>query len=338
MNKINGYIWGESETQFFYALTPETILDAVEALGFSTTGRCLTLNSMENRVYEIEIEIDPKLIKSASDSFIVAKFYRPGRWSKEQILDEHHFLNELMEEEVPVIAPLLINGESVFKLEEANLWYSIFPKKSGRSPQELTTPELQTLGRQMARMHIVGKSKKSKYRLELNLQNFASNNLNDLLTSGAIPAHHEKTYESLVLEFIERAQSKFNGIQNQRIHGDCHWGNIISRADEGMFFIDFDDMLVGPCVQDLWLILPYDGEEGRRQQDTLLDAYESMTHFDDRELRLIEPLRAMRYIHFTNWISKRWEDQAFKRAFPDFGSEYYFQMQINDLRDQLEKI
>ena len=330
-------IWGSDETQFFFNLTPDIILDAMEGLGYEITGRCLVLASMENRVYEVEIEVDENLIQSASDRFIITKFYRPGRWSREQILEEHEFLFDLQAEDIPVIAPIRVDGESLFTLDNG-IHYCVFPKKGGRAPQEMNDEQLQSLGRQIARLHIVGASKKAKHRLSLNTENFVTNNSEYLFSHQKIPLHLESTYKQLISEITLRTQKLFKELTNLRIHGDCHWGNVISRDEEGMFFIDFDDMLVGPSVQDLWLINPTDGDEGKRQFNLMLEAYESMRHFDDRELKLIEPLRAYRYIHFSAWIAKRWEDPAFQRAFPHYGDERYWQTQIRDLEEQLLKI
>lgn len=334
---MNSNIWGANETQFFFNLTPDIILDAMESLGYEITGRCLALASMENRVYEVEIELDEADIKSASDKFIVTKFYRPGRWSREQILEEHQFLFDLESEEVPVIAPIKINGESLFTLE-GGIHFCVFPKKGGRAPQEMNDEQLQTLGRQIARLHIVGESRKAEYRLSLTPENFVTNNVSYLYDEQKIPAHLETSYKARVDELFEKTNTLFSGVKTQRIHGDCHWGNVIHRDNEGMFFIDFDDMLVGPAVQDLWLINPRGGDEGRRQFNLMLEAYESMRHFDDKELKLIEPLRAYRYIHFSSWIAKRWADPAFQNAFPQYGEEQYWQSQIRDLEEQLNKI
>lgn len=332
---MTDYVWGNAETQFFYQLNPETILSSIDGLGFRTTGRCMALNSMENRVYEIEIETESSI---ASEHFLIAKFYRPGRWTKEQILEEHEFLKELQAEEIPVIAPIEINGETLFSVPSHNLYFCIFPKQGGRAPQDMNEQMLQILGRLLARMHNVGAVKKAQHRLHITPDTFGRQNLEFLLKSKAIPFHHENSYKSLVEQICNVSDPLFKNIEMHRIHGDCHWGNVIYREDRGAFFIDFDDMLMGPAVQDIWLLVPGDDEYAVRDRQTMIDAYNSMRGFDSKSLRLIEPLRSLRMIHFAAWITKRWEDPAFKQAFPFYGTEQYWGNQIQDLTNQLRKI
>ncbi len=332
---MSDYVWGDSNTQFFYQLQPHLILDCVELLGFKTTGRCLTLNSMENRVYEVEIETEED-IASDSDRFVIAKFYRPGRWSKEQILDEHEFMFNLEDNDISVVAPLRFDGNSLFTTPDSSLFFALFPKKGGRMATDLNDEELEILGRMLARMHNIGSSKKASHRLSMTPDNFGMKNLDFLLETSFIPIHLKKDYEEVVKEICRNITPLFEGIKLQRVHGDCHWGNIIKR--ENLYFIDFDDMVNGPCVQDIWLAVPGEDEEALMARNKLLNAYESMRELDDKELKLIEPLRALRFIHFSAWIAKRWEDEAFKRAFVHFESEYYWQTQIFDLQTQLRKI
>lgn len=333
---MSQYVWGDSETQFFFNLNPETILDAVDDLGIETTGRCLTLNSMENRVYEIEI-IPKQETDSPSDNFVIAKFYRPGRWSEEQILDEHKFLLDLKSSELPVIAPHVIEGKTLFKLKEHNIFYTLFPKKGGRPPEEMTEEQLEMMGRTLARLHTVGEAEKAQHRLEINPNTFGRQNLNFLLENNYIPHHLTDSYKNIVTELCHLIDPLFENIRTQRIHGDCHRGNIILR-DEGPYFIDFDDMLMGPPVQDIWLTVPATDQEGIRDRNILLAAYEEMKDFDYSSLKLIEPLRALRYIHFSAWIAKRWQDPAFQAAFPYFNEDQYWHGQINDLHVQVQKI
>ncbi len=332
---MSNHIWGDQETSFFHSLTPDIILNAVESLGIKVTGRCLTLNSMENRVYEVEIENDEA--KTPSERFVIAKFYRPGRWNREQILDEHQFLFDLKGSDIPAIAPIQFNNESLFLDKETKLLYCLFPKKGGRMPQEMTDEQLEITGRLLARIHLVGASKVSDYRLKIHPDVFARANLNYLLKKKIIPGHLEKSYEKNVLEICDLSVDLFKNIETHRIHGDCHWGNIILR-DEEISFIDFDDMLTGPAVQDIWLVVPGEDQESIIRRNLLLDAYETMKNFDRRTLKLIEPLRALRYIHFSSWIAKRWEDQAFKNAFPHFQDLNYWDIQIRDLEVQIQKI
>lgn len=330
---MSSSVWGDQKTEFFFQLTPETILNAIDQIGFKTTGRVLTLNSMENRVYEIEVS------ESRDKEYsIIAKFYRPGRWHKNQILDEHKFLLDLTEAEVPVIPPLVIGGETLFKDETTQLEFALFPKKGGRAPDEMSFEQLEILGRQLARLHSVGKMEEAQHRLYLNPEIFGQQNLSYLVESKSIPAHIESLYENKVSQLIKLMTPLFKNIKTQRIHGDCHLGNIIYRDQEGMFFIDFDDMANGPCVQDIWLLVPGRDQEALVNREVFLEAYQSMNNFNYQELKLIEPLRALRYIHFTAWIAKRWEDPSFKQAFPYFGDESYWQKQLQDIEEQTNLI
>ncbi|MCK5882392.1 MAG: serine/threonine protein kinase [Bacteriovoracaceae bacterium] len=334
---MSTYMWGDNETQFFFQLGPGLVLDAIDELGLVTTGRCLTLNSMENRVYEIEIDIPEHTITSASDRFVVAKFYRPGRWTEKQIREEHQFLKDLTEAEIPVIAPLEFDGETLFKLKDHDLFYTVFPKKGGRVPDEMNREQLEITGRTLARLHTVGASRMANHRIQISPETYGTQNSKYLLDNNFIPSHIEPSFKEAIDELITTITPMFDGVSNHRIHGDCHLGNIISR-EEGPFFIDFDDMLVGPAVQDVWLIVPGDDEQAIINRNILLESYDSMRNFDYRTLKLIEPLRTLRYIHFAAWTAKRWEDPAFKLAFPHFGTDHYWSTLNVDLRVQLNKI
>jgi len=325
-------MWGEQETQFFFHLNPDTVLTAVEKLGLSTTGRCLALNSMENRVYEIEVDDEEY------GPFVIAKFYRPGRWTEQQILDEHEFLFDLVDAEVPAIAPFKFNNESLFKIEGHDIFYSLTPKKGGRIPQEFNDEQLEIMGRLIARMHNIGANKTSSSRLTISPDTYGKQNLNFLLENNFLPAHIAPSYKSVVEEICEFSQPLFEKASKHRIHGDCHWGNIIWREEEGPFLVDFDDMLVGPAVQDIWLVIPGVDQKAKQDRALLLEAYEELRSFNYSELKLIEPLRALRYIHFSAWIAKRWQDPAFQQAFVHFASPHYWDEQLNDLRIQLDKI
>ena len=327
-------VWGDGKTEFFYQLTPELVLDSIEELGFKTTGRCLPLNSMENRVYEIEIHLDTPAT-SASDNFKVAKFYRPGRWSKEQILEEHEYLNDLKNAEIPVIAPLKFNGETLFETKEGNLFFCLYDKKGGRNLDEADTEQIRWLGRLLGRMHSIGAGKASHHRINLNVQTYGHENLEFLLSNNLIPDLYKQGYESMCQQIFSLSEPLFKNIPAHRIHGDCHWGNLIWDEEKGPFFVDFDDMVNAPAVQDLWLILPGRDEDTKQKQEVFIESYNYWHDFPRSSLNLIEPLRTLRYIHFSAWIGKRWEDPAFKAAFPYYGSEEYWTSQINDLREQL---
>ncbi len=330
--------WGNEETKFFFSLTPEIVLNEIERnSSFRCTGRILPLNSMENRVYEIEIELDSPA-KSPSDQFIVAKFYRPGRWSREQIAEEHEFLADLKDNELPVIPPLANkHGETLFKLSEAEIYFTIFPKMGGRIADEMQDEKLRTTARLIARLHNVGAMKESAHRLKLDTETYGLANLEYLTNHNFIPENFESRYQDIVKKICEASSPWFSQASYQRIHGDCHLGNILE-GRESIVLVDFDDMVQGPCVQDLWLIIPGRDEYAKQQMEQFISAYELMRPFDRSSLKLIEPLRALRYVHFSAWIARRWQDPIFPKFFPHFGSERYWQEQIMDLHEQYELI
>ena len=330
--------WGDEKTRFFFELTPDRILSAFEkASGLRATGRSLALNSMENRVYDVEIEVEegfkgPSYLKSR-----IVKFYRPGRWSYEQLREEHAFLKDLIADEVPVAAPAFFNGESLFKDDETQLYFTVFPKVGGRSPYELDDGMLEIVGRLLARLHNVGALKKTGHRICLTPDTYGKVALSYLLKEKKIPPHHENAYKDVVNRILDAINPLFEGVETFRIHGDCHLGNLLW-GDSGPFFVDFDDFVRGPAVQDFWLLIPGRDEAARDKMDKMLRAYGQFRDFPYETLNLIEPLRALRFIHFTAWISKRWQDPAFPLAFPDFDTDRYWQQQIADLNEQLQLI
>lgn len=327
----NRSLWGTAVTQFFFELSPDVVLTTVESLGFKTTGRVMAMNSMENRVYEVEIESDSL---HPSDHFKIIKFYRPGRWSFEQILEEHEFLLDLQEAELPVIAPLKIEDKTLFTLKEPELYFALFPKQGGRAPDEFSDEEIEQVGRLLARMHNVGSQKKSLHRLTLSPELYLKGNLDFLLDQKIISQHYEQSYKENLEHVYQLTKDSFKNISMQRIHGDCHLGNILKREDI-FHLIDFDDMVKGPAVQDMWLLLPGRDEYAINLQHKLLDAYTTMRDFNYEELRLVEVLRTMRMINYSAWIAKRFEDPAFKTAFPFFDSPSYWEGQISDMREQI---
>lgn len=331
--------FGTQETQFFYELTPERILAAVESLGFRCTGRCLQLNSMENRVYEIEVEVeDESLSPSSRERFRIAKFYRPGRWSREQITEEHRFLADIAAQEIPTITPYQdASGETLFELPDTGILYSLFPKAGGRNPDELDDAQSLQVGRLLGRMHAAGCLSPAPSRLTMIPEDFTLPSLDFLLDGQFLPEFLEDQYADLVESIVELSSPLFAGVPLQRIHGDAHLGNLLWGA-EGAFWVDFDDMVMGPCVQDLWLIVPGRDEYAQAKLKIVLEGYEQFRSFDRKTLRLIEPLRAMRIIHFNAWIAKRWDDPAFQRTFVEFGTERYWTEQIQTLREQEDLI
>jgi Ser/Thr protein kinase RdoA (MazF antagonist) len=326
------FSWGSSETQFFYELNPDRILEAVDSLGYRCTGRCLPLNSMENRVYEIEID-DPVSTSENGLSYLIAKFYRPGRWSQDQLLEEHRFIQDLQQQELPAIAPLrTASGQTLHRMEHCGIWYALSPRQGGRNPDELQDDQLKRLGHLMARVHNIGQQQSAPKRLRLEPETYGLSSLDYLLEQETIPEDLEETYADLVEDICELSLPFFKETAFQRIHGDCHLGNLLWRMDQ-LYLVDFDDMVNGPCVQDLWLLVPGRDQESRRQFDLLLSAYTEMKDFDYNSLRLIEPLRALRYIHFSAWIAKRWSDPAFPLAFTHYGTRNYWMEQVQDLKE-----
>ena len=327
-------VWGTEKTQFFKSLSPHKVLDAMDILKFNSTGRVMQMTSMENRVFEVEI--DNPQAKHISENFIIIKFYRPGRWSKQQIQDEHNFLFDLIENDIQAIAPLKIDGESIFENND-ELFFSVFPKQGGRACDEWNDDLLKLMGRLLARLHGTGRARQSEFRLKLDIPTFGENNLELILKSGFLPNEYQDSYKGICEQIFDLSRPLFDKIKFQRIHGDCHHGNILLNESRP-FLIDFDDMSIGPCVQDLWMIAPGRDDYSLKQRDVLIDAYLEMSDFDFKELKLIEVLRSLRIIHFSAWIGHRFEDDAFKRVFPSFGSGQYWEKEIHDLKMQLSYI
>lgn len=336
---MSNYVWGNDETKFFYQLSPTTILRAVESIGLKTSGRCLPLNSMENRVYEVELDHDPSELyhRPASDFSRIVKFYRPGRWSKDQILEEHKFMYQLEQAEIPVITPIKHNEKSLFKLEDIDIWFAIFPKTGGRAPDEMNNDQLEFLGRLLARLHTVGEGSAFEHRIKLTPDSYGLQNIAFLKNNNFIPPHIEPQYLDLANKICDLSIPLFENIKNHRVHGDCHLGNILW-GSYGPFLFDFDDSVMGPAVQDIWLIIPGRDQESIRKRQVLLYGYESFKNFDHSTLKLIEPLRALRMIHFSAWIAKRWQDPAFQQSFPLFGTDQYWYDEIRCLQEQVRLI
>lgn len=321
---------------FFREITPDRVLHMVEKTGVKATGRVLQLNSMENRVFEVEIDVDD--VKSKYDRYRVVKFLRPDRWSVEAIEEEHRFLFALQENEVPVAAPLhFVSGKTIEADTETGILAVVYPRIGGRSPDELGDDQYQTLGRLIARLHIVGKSLKVVHRPSLTPDTYGTENIDWLYANRSLPLQHESQYFDLAEEIIDYSKVLYSGIHLHALHGDCHLGNILFGTD-GLFFVDFDDMLIGPAIQDLWLLVSGTDQFGKQQLSRLIAGYNDLSRFNQDECRLIEVLRALRYICFSTWIAKRWKDPAFPKAFPQFGTDDYWQGQVQDLQNQLAAI
>jgi Ser/Thr protein kinase RdoA (MazF antagonist) len=314
----------KSLSNFFFQLTPDVIIQALERSGFEPTGHCMALNSYENRVYDLRLE---------DGSHVVAKFYRPGRWSKEQILEEHEFLLELKDDEISVCAPLILpDGGTLHEIE--GIYYAIWPRTGGRAGDELPDEDLRKLGRLLARIHNMGAVKKAGHRISLTGETYGLRPLAFLEDNNFLPPAFKTRYADAVKEIVGIYETLSSNVPFQRIHGDCHMGNLL-HGNEGWFFLDFDDFLNGPAVQDVWMLVPARDDEGLRQREIFLEAYRTFRDFDTSWLKLIEPLRALRYINYAAWIAKRWDDPAFPPAFPHFGTLKYWEEQTSDLEDQL---
>jgi len=323
-----------SPTQFFFDLTPERVLEAVESLGVLTTGRVLALNSMENRVYEVELdERSVPTVTSRWDAFRVIKFYRPGRWTREQILEEHNFLVACVEGDISVVAPLVLNsGSTLGEVPGLPIWYAVFPKVGGRILDEMDDAQLRQIGRLIARLHVVGSSAKYKARPTLSVTRLGRESLSFLLEKNFLTPSVAPHYATVAERIMSICEPWFSTVPTQRIHGDFHVGNVLW-GSQGPIVVDFDDSCVGPCVQDLWLLVPGRDDDAKRRRDQLLEGYLQMREFDRSSLRLVEPLRALRMIHFSAWIARRIDDPAFKRVFIDFGSERYWREQLIALQE-----
>ena len=310
-------------------LSPEAVLDALEVLGHRCDGRVLALNSYENRVYQIGIEDGEPL---------VAKFYRPGRWSDAAICEEHGFSAELAAQEIPVIAPLLRDGVSLFV--HRGFRYAVFPRRGGRWPELGTATDREWVGRFLGRIHGVGRAARFHDRKPLSLDDLGRNARDFVLDGEWMPDYLADKYEDLtdvLLDEVEAQASGWGGARLGRILGDCHRGNILW-TDSGPHFVDLDDCLTGPAIQDIWMLLAGDQQEMRSELTDLLAGYEQFLAFDRGELRLIEPLRALRMIHYSAWLARRWDDPAFPRAFPWFAEPRYWEEHFRTLQDQLAAV
>lgn len=319
----------EGKVGLFQELGPDQVLNLVEKeLNIRCNNLFRPLNSYINRVYEVE---------SLDKTRYVIKFYRPGRWSREAIREEHEFLLDLVEQEVPVIAPLsLANGGTLASCEDVH--FSVFPKCGGRSVDEFNDEEWLQLGRLIGRAHKVGESRSAKHRISMTPLKSTTSQLNFLLDSRCIPEHLKLPLKEAGKAIIDDITPLFSGTDSIRIHGDCHFSNVIVRPGESFFLIDFDDMAMGPPVQDIWMLLPGGVEEAFVELDLFLEGYETFRHFDRRTLRLIEPLRAMRFIHYMAWCAHQVEEDGETRAVDGFGSEEYWLKEIADLEDQRDRI
>ncbi len=309
-------------------LTPDCILDAIENVGFLPTGSLLALNSYENRVYQVSLE---------DGSFIIAKFYRPERWSNEAILEEHAFTAELKQQEIPVVAPIAINDKTLFSFN--GFRFAVFPRQGGRTPELEQAETLEQLGRFLGRIHAIGASRPFAHRPKISVQNFGFESLSFLLEHDFISPEVRTNYQNAAVELLQLVEQRYDAImpRNIRLHGDCHPGNLLWR-DDAPHFVDLDDCRMGPAVQDLWMLLSGDNNEMSHQFRQILKGYETFFEFDLAELSLIESLRSLRLLHYSAWLARRWDDPAFPQHFPWFNSPRYWEEQMITLREQIERL
>lgn len=314
-------------TPRFDALGPEAALDAVESAGLRPSGHCAVLRALENRVYDVRLE---------DGAHVVVKFYRPGRWSRAALEEEHRFLLDLREAEIPVCAPLPL-GEGGTLGELGGVWFGVWPRTGGREPDELDDEPLAILGRLLARIHNVGALRRPADRPALDPETALLDPLDELLERGLLPPHCEDRYALAVEGLADAFEARLAGVPFLRIHGDCHRGNLLHGRD-GWFFLDFDDFVVGPAVHDVWVLAPDRDAEGRRQRDALLTGYRLFRDFEPRWLGLVEPLRATRFLKLSSWIARRWDEPVFRSTFPHFGSDSYWEREAHELEQQLERV
>lgn len=314
----------------FDGLGPDTILDALDSVGLRTDGRLLALNSFENRVYQVGLEDE-----QGKSSFVVAKFYRPERWSDAAILEEHAFAAELADAEIPAVAPMVLADATLHR--HAGFRFAVYPRQGGRAPELDREGNLAWMGRLLARIHAVGARSRFVSRPNLDSTTFGEEPRDWLQAHGDLPMELEKVYFGLLdqaLEGVRQCYQRAGRVATLRLHGDCHGGNVLW-ADHGPHFVDFDDARQGPAIQDLWMLLSGDADAMSSQMRKVLSGYRQFRDFDLAELQLVEALRTLRLIHYAAWLARRWHDPAFPAAFPWFGSPRYWQDRILELREQI---
>jgi Ser/Thr protein kinase RdoA (MazF antagonist) len=315
----------------YAGLTPERVLDALDAVGFRGDGRLLALNSYENRVYQVWLE---------DAGSVVAKFYRPARWSDAQILEEHAYTRELAEREIPVVPPLADAAGATLHAQEG-FRFAVFPRRGGRAPELEDPAVLEWLGRFLGRIHAVGATQPFRERPALDIGSYGTEPRDWLLAHGFVPADLLEAWRAAVdqaLQGVARCYERAGDVATLRTHGDCHGGNVLwteGTEMSGPHFVDFDDARTAPAVQDLWMLLSGDRAAMTGQLGDLLAGYEDFMEFDRRELHLLEALRTLRLIHYSAWIARRWGDPAFPAAFPWFNTQRYWQDRVLELKEQI---
>ncbi len=317
----------ENKNTPYANLSPNVILDAIDSAGFQSSGSLFALNSFENRVYQVGIEENAPLI---------AKFYRPHRWTDEAILEEHQFALELAEHEIPVVAPIVsAAGQTLHHYQEFR--FALFPRQSGRALELDNSEQLAWMGRFIGRLHAVSACKPFHHRLQLNVQTYGYEPYRFLLDNDFIPEYLKLDFSRTVENLLTKTEQNFlaaGPIDSIRLHGDCHAGNVLWNAT-GPQIVDLDDCLMGPAIQDMWMLLSGSPEQMNIQLNTILDGYCEFYDYNYRELRLVEDLRTLRLLQYAGWLAKRWEDPAFPKSFPWFNTPHYWQELLQDLNDQL---
>ena len=314
----------------FSGLTPDAVLNALDSLGLVTTGTQLALNSYENRVFQVGIEQ-----ADGRSGFVVAKFYRPARWTDAQILEEHAFTAELFAAEIPAVPPRAIDGRTLHHVGGFRI--AVFDRRGGRAPNMDDKKVREWLGRFLGRIHALGATRPFETRPALNVETFGVEPRAYLLEHDWLPPDNREAYANVsqhALDEVRRAFDRAGAVRAIRLHGDVHEGNVLY-TDSGPHFVDFDDSRMGPAVQDLWMLLGHERDEQTLRLSDLLDGYEDFAEFDRRELYLIEALRTLRLIHYSAWIARRWNDPAFPAAFPWFEAPRYWESRILELREQI---
>jgi Ser/Thr protein kinase RdoA (MazF antagonist) len=319
------------ETHPYETLTPDLVLNAIEDLGYLTDARILALNSYENRVYQVGIEDSGPSITQGP---LIAKFYRPERWSDAQILEEHALTQSLHDLEISVVPPVSINGKTLFHYQ--GFRFALYPRQGGHAPNLDDMDTLLSLGRSLGRIHALGREARFKHRPTISPTSFGWDSYEWLINHDFIPSHLGQSYETVGSDLLKICESKFASTHYSliRLHGDCHPGNILWR--EGVaHFVDFDDARNGPAVQDLWMLLFGDRQQQQLQLSEVLEGYREFCDLDLAELALIEALRSLRIMQYSAWLARRWQDPAFPRYFPWFNTDAYWAEHITQLREQL---
>jgi Ser/Thr protein kinase RdoA (MazF antagonist) len=308
-------------------LTPELVLAAVEQFGHPTTGGLMALNSYENRVYQVQL--------ADQTTPLIVKFYRPGRWSAEQIREEHRFSRQAAEADIPVVLPLADEtGETLHQI--SGFCYALFPRKGGHAPELDHMDNLAIMGRTLARLHRVGAQQPYQHRPALNALTFGQQSI-EVVSEQFIPLEFRQPYLAVCQPIMTLIEAQLSGSQAIRVHGDLHVGNILLREDIP-HLVDFDDSRMAPAIQDIWMLLSGNQQDQQRQLEQIITAYEAFRGFPYSEIRLMNALRTLRMIHHTAWLARRWDDPAFPPAFPWFASHQYWEQHISDLREQLYQL